>query len=52
MQRETENPGTGIQIQVYMTLDKLPLGFLTFEMGMMTPIHGLGVPGKNEMLHK
>lgn len=25
-----------------MTLDKLPLGFLTFEMGMMTPIHGLG----------
>lgn len=25
-----------------MTLDKSSLGFLTFEMGTMIPIHGLG----------
>ena len=32
----------GIHIQVCMTPDRLPLGLLIFERGMMIPIHRLG----------
>lgn len=42
MQRWMENQGTGIQIQVCLTLDKLSLDFLFCEMGTMIIIHGQG----------
>lgn len=53
MQREIGDQGTGIQIWVYKPLDKLSLGFLTFEMEMMIPnSQARGVPGKEEVLHR
>lgn len=53
MQREIGDQGTGLQIWVWKTLDKLSLGFLTFEMEMMIPdSQARGVPGKEETLHQ